>query len=98
MCSSKFLLILNDTKNHYHDSVLLSQISISGYTDTCYEDHETMLIYVYENYGICIKILCNSQFHGLNQMALRIQMGDTDASLLIMNCTFSSIKCYKSNN
>ena len=92
MCSSKFLLIIEDTGYGWiNDLLLINQVSISGYNDMCYEDHEVMLIQLYECHGIHIE-LYNSQFYYMNQMALRIEMEYTDTSLLIKNCIFMYIK------
>ena len=92
MCSSKFLLIIEDTEYGWiNDLLLINRVSISGYNDMCYEDQEVMLMQLNKCHGMHIE-LYNSQFYYMNQMVLRIEMEYTDTSLLIKNCVFMYIK------
>ena len=91
MCSSKFILIIEDTEyGESYDLVTINHLSISGYNDMCYEYHEVMLIQLYKYHGMQVE-LCNSQFHYMNQMVLRIEMEYAGTSLVIKNCIFMYI-------
>ena len=95
MCSPKFFLMFSDAElEYYHsyDSISINAIFISGHSEMCYEYHEAMDIWSYNNnYSINIE-LCNSHFHNMDQKALDIQIEHTTAKLSIKNCTFSHIK------
>ena len=99
MCSPKVLLIFQRDKNDPTlDSISINQLSITGYSEMCYELHGAMEIRLYQSYGMHIKLL-NSQFYIMDQIPLIIQMNHTDGSLsqLVKNCTFGCIK-HKSRN
>ena len=86
-CSLKFLVMFFHTENA---SVLIDQLSVSGYNEMCYMLYEAMQIVIYKSYGIIVQ-LYNSLFYNMNQRALFIEMNNTNASLLIKNCSFTSI-------
>ena len=88
MCRSKFILIIEHGENY--DLVSINHLSIGGYNDMCYEYHEVMLIQLHKCHGMQVE-LCNSQFHYMNQMVLRIEMEYSGTSLVIKNCIFMYI-------
>ena len=92
MCGRKFLVIFLCTEyDHINDSILIDHVSISGYNEMCYNQlNEAMEIVIVESYGIIVE-LYNSLFYEVSQRALFIQMENTNASLLIKNCSFTSI-------
>ena len=89
MCSPKFFLSLTGVECN-HDYILINQVFISGYNQLCNQGHKSTNIQLYKSYGIDI-ILCNSQFYNTTQLALRMRMEYTDASVLVKNCTFKYI-------
>ena len=89
MCSPKFFLSLAGVECN-NDRVLINQVFISGYNELCNQGHKSANIQLYKSYGIDI-ILCNSQFYNTTQLALRMRMEYTDASVLVKNCTFKYI-------
>ena len=94
MCSPKFVLmflLFGEENSSMHDFISINQLSINGYNEICYELHEAVEIQLYKSYGMHIKLF-NSQFYNIDQLALIIRMQNTDASLLIYNCTFKYIE------
>ena len=94
MCSPKFVLMFlffGEENGGMHDLISINQLSISGYNEICYELHGAVEIRLYESYGMHVKLF-NSQFYNIDQIALIIRTENTDASLLINNCTFKYIE------
>ena len=94
MCSPKFFLMFllsGEENSSKHDYISINQLYISGYNEICYDIHEAMEIRLYESYGMHVKLF-NSHFYNIDQIALIIRMENTDASLLIKNCTFRYIQ------
>ena len=89
MCSRKFLLLLHAEHHHINDAVLIDRVSISGHNEICYY-RDSMAIFIYESYGIIVE-LYNSLFYDMSQRPLLIHMKNTNASLLIKNCSFTHI-------
>ena len=90
MCSPKFFLMFSDKQYfHSYDSISINKIFISGSSEICYEYHEVMDIWIYNNINV---ELCNSQFHKMDQIALDIQIEHVTSALSVKNCTFSHIK------
>ena len=93
MCSPKFFLMFSDAEYyHSYDSVSINRIFISGHSEICYEYHEALVIWLYNNnYSISVE-LCNSQFHNMDQKALDIHIEHATAKLSIKNCTFFHVE------
>ena len=96
MCSPKFLLAFVDTKSdHYHDSIFIHNVLISGFNEICYNKrHEAMDIFLYQKHFSITVELHDSLFHNMDQTALNIHMifFNASSSLLIKNCSFRYIK------
>ena len=90
MCDAKFFLMLWGRRKN-QDSILISQISISGFKEMCYDYHEAMKIWLYNIDGISVKLF-NTQFYNMNQTALNILISNANASLLIKTCSFMYLK------
>ena len=89
MCSRKILLMLNTEHYYINNSVLIDHVSISGYNEICYY-RDSMAIIIYKSYGVTVK-LYNLLFRDMSRRALFIQMQNTNALLLIKNCSFTYI-------
>ena len=93
MCNPKLFLKFVDTEHdHNHDSVLINNLVISGYSEMCYEYHTVVDIQLdNSNYSMNVE-LSDSQFYNLDQRALNIKMEHVSGSFSIRNCTFEYIR------
>ena len=90
MCGPKFYLMFWGIRKR-QQSILINQISVSGYNEMCYGYHEAMKISLQNTYFVSIKLF-NTRFYNMNQVALNILMSNSSASLLIKTCSFMYLK------
>ena len=91
LCSAKLLVMFIHTDfNHDHDSITLNKVSVSGYSDICYNKPAMKIWLIQSIYSMTVE-LHDSYFYDMDRMALGIAMKNADNSLLISNCTFNYV-------